>query len=691
MNTQRVHRHTGLTLLTSALLLAIPLLSPADELAGPETEKLMELSLEELLQVKVTTLSRKPQPLSTTPAAIFVISQNDIQRSGALSIPEVLRMAPGIEVARVDANTWAVTARGSNGVFANKLLVLMDGRTLYSPMYSGVYWEIQDTDLASIERIEVVRGPGATMWGANAVNGVINIITKDAKDTQGTSAEAVAGNYTNFETTVRHGGEAGNMNYRAFVKYFDRDGFAEDSYDDWQFSRIGGRLDWSDQSNDELTFTGELYSGTVGENNLTNQPSPPYATVGNFERDFTGGFANGVWNHSLSEESDLQVRLSFDRNAIDNLAPEESRNTWDLDFQHHKEIGSRHDLVWGLGYLNSKDDTQGSFTVGLDPQSRTLRRQSGFIQDEIRMSDTVNLTLGTKVEKNSFDSDNFEWSPNIRLAWQANESSTVWGSVARAIRSPSRIEQDGHIVGIMLPPFVPVGPGQPSYPLPTAITINGNPDLGSEKVVAYEAGFRSQPFETMSYDIAIFYNEYNDLRDAQFQTPICEPSGVPVTTPPDPLCFAAQDPYINLPMTFFNAHDQDNYGLELAISHKALDWWRLDWAYSYLHAGDPVVLPFSVGQDSPEHQLSLRSAMDVSQTVSLDLWLRYVDELKAQGVDDYTTMDARVSFLPIPSLRLTIEGRNLLEAGHTEFIEEFGVNRGTEIPREGYVQLQWQF
>jgi iron complex outermembrane receptor protein len=303
----------------------------------------------------------------------------------------------------------------------------------------------------------------------------------------------------------------------------------------------------------------------------------------------------------------------------------------------------------------------------------------------------VNLTLGTKVEKNSFTSDTLEWSPNIRLAWQANESSTVWGSIARAIRSPSRIEQDGRIVGVMLPPFVPLGPGQPSYPLPTAITINGNPELDSEKVVAYEAGFRSQPFDSMSYDIAVFYNEYDDLRDGQFQAPLCEPSGVAVTNPLDPLCFAGTDPYLNVPMVFVNTHEQNNYGLELALSYKALEWWRLDWAYSYLHTGDPVVLPFSVGQDSPEHQLSFRSAMDVTQTVSLDLWFRYVDELKAQGIDNYTTMDARLSFLPIPSLRLTIEGRNLLESGHTEFIEEFGLNQGVEIPREGYVQIQWQF
>ena len=684
-------RLTRPALIASVLMMIWPLSGLSDERAGLETEKLMELSLEELLQVKVTTLSRKPQPLSTTAAAIFVITQDDIQRSGALTIPDTLRMVPGIEVAQVDANTWAVTARGSNGVFANKLLVLMDGRTLYSPMFSGVYWEIQDTDLSSIDRIEVIRGPGATMWGTNAVNGVINIITKDAKDTQGTRAEAVVGNNINFETTIRHGGESGNMHYRAFVKYFDRDGYADDSFDDWNFSRFGGRVDWSDRSNDELTFTGEIYTGEVGEQNLTNSPTPPFATIDNLTRDYTGGFVNGAWNHTLSEKSDFQFRLSFDRNAIDDIAPEETRNTWDLDFQHHIMAGSRHDVVWGLGYRNSEDETTSSFTISLDPADRTQRLYSGFIQDEIRLSDSVYLTLGTKVEKNNFSPENLEWSPNVRLAWLTNESSTLWASVARAIRSPSRIEQAGKIVGIMLPPFVPVVPGTPPFPLPTAITINGNPDLDSEKVIAYEVGYRTQPLDSLSFDLALFYNQYDDLRAGVLQAPLCNPSGVPATDPLDPLCFAGATPYVNLPLAFVSNHEQDAYGLELAVSFRALDWWRLDGAYSYLKIDDPVVLPFPVGEDNPEHQVSLRSAMDITESTSLDLWLRYVDELEDQGVDSYTTVNVRLSYLPIPSLRLTLEGRNLLESGHTELIEETAVNPGIEIPREGYVRIQWQF
>jgi iron complex outermembrane receptor protein len=692
MGKQGLRRLSRTAFCASVLLIICPLSVLADGPAGAETEKLIDLSLEELLQVKVTTFSRHPTALSKTPAAIFVMSQTDIQRSGARTIPDLLRMVPGVAVAQIDANTWAVTARGSNGVFANKLLVLMDGRTLYNPLFSGVYWEIQDTDLSSIERIEVIRGPGATMWGSNAVNGVINIITKKAKDTQGGRVEVVTGTETNLETTVRYGGEAGHMQYRTYVKYFDRDGYADDSYDDWDFSRIGGRLDWSDDTNDEITVIGEWYSGDVGENILTNSPVLPYSVSNNVDREYTGGFASMDWDRALSEDSAFKLKLYYDHYEIDNIPPEETRDTFEFDFQHNFSFASRHDVIWGLGYRHSEDDTVGSFTVGLDPASRTQRLYSGFIQDEIRLTDDIYLALGTRVEKNNFTSENLEWSPNARLSWQTSDTSMLWGSVARAIRSPSRMEQAGHIVGVMLPPFVPVPPLTPGYPIPSAITINGDPDFDSEDVVAYELGFRSQPFDAVTLDLALFFNHYEDLRVGEFVAPLCEPSGIPVTDPLNPACFApVPPPYVNLPLTFFNRATQDNWGAELSVTYLALEWWRLDGAYSYLNVDDPPVLPFSVGEDSPEHQFSLRSAMQVTDSLDFDLWLRYVDELEKQGVSSYTVLDSRLSYLATPSLRLSVVGRNLLESEHEEFREEFGLNERTQVPREAYVEIQWQF
>lgn len=689
---QTVGRLPWLTFIVSVLIFW-PASAWSAQRTGTETEDLMGLSLEELLRVNVTTFSRKPQALSKTPAAIFVISQSDIQRSGAKTIPDILRMAPGIEVAQLDANSWAVSARGSNGVFANKLLILMDGRTLYSPLYSGVYWEIQDTDLNSIERIEVIRGPGATMWGANAVNGVINIITKHAKDTQGTNIEVAAGNFTKFETTVSYGGEVGNAQFRTYAKYFDREGYADDNYDDWGFSRLGGRLDWSDQDNNRITMIGEIYAGDVGENILMNSatpfppPAPPltYSISENIDREFLGGFALLTWNRDLSETSDIQFRTYYDRNTIDDIAPEETRDTIDFDFQHHFNLANRHDIVWGSSYRYSEDQTTGSFTVSLDPEDRSHRLLSGFMQDEIRLSDSFYLTLGTKVEKSSF-TDGLDWSPNVRMSWLMSENSTLWASVARAIRSPSRIEQNGRIVGIVIPPFPPSLPTDP----PTAITINGSPQYGNEEVIAYEAGFRSHPFESMTFDLALFFNSYDGLRTGVSGMPVCQPSGAPAF-PPIPSSCPPGTGFLEFPITFANQQDQNTYGLELALVYQAMEWWRLDGAYTFLKTDDLAPLPSSVGQDSPEHQLSIRSTMDLGDNTDFDLWLRYIDDLDSQGVDSYTALDMRLSYTPVPSVRLSIVGRNLIDSGHIEFVEEFGINQAVEIPREGYLEIQFQF
>ncbi len=373
-----------------------------------ETEQLIGLSLEELLQVTVTTVSRKPQALSSSPAAIFVISQNDIRRSGARTLPDILRMVPGVQVAQVDASTWAVTARGQNGIFANKLLVLMDGRTLYSPLFSGVRWEVQDTDLSSIERIEVIRGPGAVMWGSNAVNGVINIITKNASATHGFKADVAVGSLTHAETTVRWGGSAGStVDYRVYAKYFDRDGHAPqidgNAYDDWDMARVGARLDWDAGHDDSVTLTAEYYDGNVGDNFTSNSVTPPFASNSDVIVQPTGGFLTMNWQHTLSGTSDFQLRMYYDHNERNAVAPEEDRDTYDLDFQHHFRAGSRNDVVWGFDIRHSTDQTIGNETFALIPEKRTQRLYSGFVQDEIRLyAEELFLTVGAKVEKNSF-------------------------------------------------------------------------------------------------------------------------------------------------------------------------------------------------------------------------------------------------------------------------------------------------
>jgi len=664
--------------------------------SSSETEDLISLSLEELLQVTVTSVSRKPQLLTTAAAAIFVVTQDDIRQSGARTIPDVLRMVPGVQVAQVDSSTWAVTARGSNGIFANKLLVLMDGRTLYDPEFSGVYWDIQDTTLASIERIEVIRGPGAALWGANAVNGVINIITKNAKDTHGLSAAVTAGSSTKFETNVQWGGSAGdNVDYRIFGKYFTRDGFAPKqngvTFDDWDMGRIGGRLDWSIGASDTLVFTSEYYDGNVGQNVLRNSLNPPSSVSLNIDRKPKGGFVNIDWNHTFSDTSNLDVKMVYDNRKTRGLAPETEEDIYDLDLRHRFRFWSRHDIVWGFGIRKTSDRTRGDETISFDPASRTQRLYNGFIQDEIRLlGDEVFMTIGTKVEKNNFfSSENVEWSPNLRLSWLINDTSTLWGSVARAIRTPSRIEQNGQILGFVDPPFTATNPS----PIPFAITIMGNPKFDIEKVITYELGYRSQPFKSMTIDIALFYNDYEDLRQSDSPAlPVCQPAGLPVS---DPNCFAFGLPdYINLPITFINAAKQDTRGIEVAATYNATDWWRIYGAYSYLKISgnasgseDPV----TVGEDSPKHQLSLRSNMSLGDTMNLNIWARYIDKLKIQQVNSYVGLDIRLAWQALPSLELSLIGRNLLKPSHLEFREESGSNISVEIDREVFAELLWHF
>ena len=674
------------------LLVFLPLSAFSYPQAEAETEELIELSLEELLQVTVTTAARKPQSLSSTPAAIFVVSQEDIQRSGARTIPDILRMVPGIQVQQVDASSWAVTARGSNGIFANKLLVLMDGRTVYSPMFSGVRWDRQDTDLASIDRIEVIRGPGAAMWGANAVNGVINIITKHTRETEGFEADAAVSSLTSIETTARWGGGVGDgFHYRAYGKYFDRNGYAPevngDSYDDWDMWRIGGRFDWSVNPNDEITLIAEAYDGSVGDNILQNSVAPPYQTSTNISDEASGQFALVSWNRILSDSSDFQLKMYVDHAERDQIAPEEALDTVDVDFQHHFKFGSRHDLVWGLGLRHAEDETTGSETISLVPESRIQRQYSGFIQDEIRLyQEKLYLTVGTKVEKNSFSQSNTEWSPNVRLSWLMNDTNTVWASIAKAVRTPSRIEQDGRILGIVEPPFS----GMNTFPVPFALTINGNPLLDSEEVIAYELGYRAQPSKSMTVDIAFFFNDYKDIRTLVSQGVFCQPAGLPIS---DPACFFGPIDYAEMPLLMMNQIDQDTKGMEISMTYGINDWWRIHGAYSYLKidGSDQSNLAVNAGEDSPEHQLSVRSSMNINRATDFDLWMRYVDELKIQNVDSYVTLDARLNWSISDAWQVSFAGRNLLESSHLEFREEFGLNQVVEIEREFIAELRWQF
>ncbi len=606
------------------------------------TEDLLSLSIEELLQLKITSAAKKPQTISNTAAAIFVITQEDIRRCGATSIPEALRLAPGINVARIDGNKWAITARGFNSRFANKLLVLMDGRSIYTPLFSGVYWDAQDTLLEDIERIEVIRGPGAALWGANAVNGVNNIITKHTEKTNGLLVKGGYGRDEQGNAAVRYGSPVGEQgDYRAYVKYFNRD----------SLNAIGG----GEAADEEYSLT-----------------TPGFRLVRNSDTDFSGGNLLLRWERSLSPSSNLALQAYYDRTNRDEIALlKETRDTFDIDFQHRFPLGQSQEIIWGLKYRVIWDDIDPNEpAITINDSDQTDHKVSLFIQDEIALKkDLLRLILGTKIEHNDYTG--IELQPNARLIWTPNEKNSLWAAVSRAVRTPSRFEED-ITMWLWLIPTTP----------PTVITVSGNSDYASEELLAWELGYRAMPNPVFSLDFAIFLNIYENLRS--FESQAADDSTLP-------------GGYVSLPGTIDNKLKAKTWGFEVSSDWQVAEFWRLQTSYSYLQmdvdttkgSSDTNSIALMEGT-SPEHQLSLRSSMNLPHKVELDLWLRYADELESLGTNGYLTLDLRLGWQPFPSLELALIGQNLLQDSHQEFDPEFQTP-ASEIPRGVYGQAIWRY
>ncbi len=445
---------------------------------------LTELSIEEVLQLEVTSAAKKPQKLANTAAAIFAITADDIRRSGATSIPEALRMVPGLQVARIDANKWAITSRGFNGRFANKLLVLIDGRSVYTPSFSGVYWEVQDTLLADVDRIEVIRGPGAALWGANAVNGIINIITKHARDTRGSLLTAGAGTEERGFGSLRYGTALSDAAFlRFYAKYFNRDSSVDpegqDTSDAWEMVRSGLRLDWQLTDHDDLTVQGDVYHGDAAQTLSLPSFLPPFRERRTVDIDWAGGNLLARWQHRFSELSNLTLRAYYDRTDRDEKdIIRETRDTFDLDVQHQFSWGSRQDIIWGLGYRFTDDKFTSSPFITIQPNSRSQHLFSAFVQDDITLiKDRLHVILGSKFEHNDYTG--FEIQPTARLLWTPHKRHTVWTSISRAVRTPSRGDNDTLTNQRILPPGTPENPG----PLPTLVRFLGNRDFVSGALV----------------------------------------------------------------------------------------------------------------------------------------------------------------------------------------------------------------
>ncbi|MHC1741907.1 MAG: TonB-dependent receptor plug domain-containing protein [Syntrophobacteraceae bacterium] len=665
----------GLFAFSAASTIVLPKLCTATQ-AEPD---LTDLSLEALMDIEVTSVSKRAQKLSDAAAAIFVITQEDIHRSGATTVPQLLRMVPGLHVAQIDANKWSVTSRGFSGRFANKLLVLIDGRSIYTPIFSGVFWEAQDVMLEDIDRIEVIRGPGASLWGANAVNGVINIVSKKAKDTQGGLVTAGGGTEERGFGSVRYGSRVGDSTFwRAYGKYADRDGFetttGEEGADDWRSYRGGFRLDHTISLTDSLTFFGDLYKSVAGVEYGIPSLTPPFQRKVRSDMVFSGGDILGRWTHNFSNTSAMTVQMYYDRLAGDDFNFSVNDDTFDFDMQHQFKLGSRQEVIWGLGYRYWRDHTDGSFLASFDPAKRCDNLFSSFVQDEISLVDQkLSLILGSKFEHNDYTG--FEVQPSGRLIWTPTKQQSVWAAVSRAVRTPSRAEDDA-ILNTAVVPVTQQG-------LPLSVTFFGRTSTLSEELIAFELGYRVQPNERLSFDFATFYNVYDHLTAFKLGRPFL--SGDPV-------------PHLVRPLLQANEMSGETYGFEAAMGWQALNWLNLKAEYAFIEmklSTDPVAHDSTIEKrtegSTPHHQFSVRSMMDLPCNFQLDLWFRVEDKLPALDVSSYANMDVRLAWKALKNLEFSIVGQNLLQDQHLEFRPDFLSTPATEVQRGVYGKVLWKF
>lgn len=640
------------------------------------------------MTMKVTSVSRKEETLSQTAAAISVITPDDIRRSGVTTIPEALRLAPGVHVGRVDSHTWAVGVRGLNDTFSPGLLTLIDGRSIYSPIFSGTIWMAQDVMLEDLNRIEVIRGPGSTVWGANAFNGVINIVTKPANETQGLLASGSGGTPELGSGALRYGDKLGKDTfYRIYGKYDQWDNLenlsGNSANDQWWKMQGGFRLDHLPAGQNEYTLQGDAYHLNANQDTPIVSLSPP----GRFPQPSawrqTGGNLLGRWTRHFSEKSELTVQAYYDGEQLETSVLDETRNTVDLDVRHHFQLSERQDIVWGGGYRLNASSYRGGGEISMTDDFRADNIVNAFAQNEINVvPDRVSFTIGTKLEHN--DSTGFEVEPGARLAWTPTEKQTIWASVSRAVRTPSQIEEAAIIQLTALPPSLPATPE-------TLLSVFGSKNMQSEQLTAYELGYRVQPHDRLTLEASAFIHSYVGLRSSS-----------------DSLNPATLPAYLQVVSTLGNFIDGETYGTELSATWQAVDNWRLIATYSLLesqlHQPNNAITgqPQPAYANAPEQQVSVRSSINVTHDIDFDVWFRFASAFSDSSVSipgnsfsseipSYFTVDARIAWRPCKNLELSIVGQNLVESAHREFNPTFMSTQATQVPRSVFGKVVWSF
>ncbi|MFC0772993.1 TonB-dependent receptor plug domain-containing protein [Terrimonas alba] len=635
-----------LAVLLNVVLALLPRLSwgqVSDSLLS--VHSLKKLSLEELMDIEVMSVSKRPEKLTEVASAIQVITQKDIRASGARTLTEALRLAPNLQVAQANSSEWAISARGFNNVLANKLLVLIDGRTIYTPLYAGVFWDVQNLLLEDVDRIEVISGPGGTLWGANAVNGVINIITKNAADTKGLFAEAAAGSNLPGLGSLRYGGKFGkNLSYRVFGTGFKMgsvlDSNAAKANDEWTMFKVGSRFDWEASEKDKLSMQVSWYTG---------KPNPDASDTAVITR---GDNILARWNHALNANAAFQLQVYYDHTFRD-FGDEftEGLKTFDIDWQNRYQLGKKHTLTYGLGFRLMDHTVTNRELLAFLPARKNLYLYNIFVQDEMLINNFLRLTIGSKIEHNSYTG--FEYQPNGRLTWTPTSNQTLWAAVSRAVRTPARIDREFFIY---LAPNVPL--------------IVTDDKFVSETMIAYELGWRSQPIQNLSFSLATFYNTYDKIRSIE----------------PGP-------PPSNFPVTLGNGVKGKSFGAEVSATYQLMDWWSLRGGYTFLKkelsvkAGSKDLNKASAESNDPRHQFLIQSSMDLPGRIEAGVVIRYVDKLTTRHVPGYTGLDLRIGWKLSKAIELSVVGQNLLDKHHPEFI----ASPGRQIERNVYGKILCRF
>lgn len=642
------------------------------------TKDLTNASIEDLMNIQVTSVSRTEQKVSEAAAAVFVITQDDIRHSGATNIPDLLRIVPGIQVAQIDANKWAISARGLNDLYSNELVVLLDGRRVYTPTFGGVFWDVLDLPLDDIQQIEVIRGPGASVWGANAVNGVIDIITKKAADTHGGLITARAGNMNGESGVLQYGSALGSAaDFRVYTKYFNReslpDSIGANAGDGWHLLRGGFRFDSAFGSKDKLNVEGELYSGREGlvTTLFPSIVSAPQLT--NMEVNLSGGSIQAAWTHTFSARSDTKIQFSEDSYRRTD-ALDERRNTFDFDVQHHFAVGDRHDLLWGGGFRHSDSSTNGGNTVSTNPSRQDFALLNAFFQDEIDVRPGfARLTLGSKIERSQYTG--FDFLPTARLALTPTPIQTVWLAVSRSVRTPDEFDASGRI-----------NPGPLGHigGVPLILSLFGNPQIKNETTISYEFGYRTSISKRLTLDFATFYNDYSHQQTNDPGAVFLEPSPAPA--------------HFVLPVITDNLMAGETHGLEFSANWKVTNRWTLSSGYAFerihfhLKPGSRDQNAISDAEGStPVNSGQIRSHLSLPHGLAWDTSAYFEGRLLDPAVPGYTRLDTGVSWQFENNFSIAIFGQNLLQPLHAEFIDVNNSVGASLMKRGGFVKIRWTF